>query len=136
MTISLAVILIETTGNIWFALPIIITLTSAKWMGDYFNEGIYDTQIRVAKVPMLSWHVPIKHLNMKASKIMNEPVICVRMKENVAYIKYILENTYHNGFPVVDEVDEVTKQKVYFSSINMTLIIISSTIDNTDACGV
>ena len=46
MTISLAVILIETTGNIWFALPIILALTSAKWMGDYFNEGIYDTQIK------------------------------------------------------------------------------------------
>jgi chloride channel 7 len=45
MTISLAVILIETTGNIWFALPIILTLTMAKWTGDYFNDGIYDTQI-------------------------------------------------------------------------------------------
>jgi chloride channel 7 len=106
MTISLAVILIETTGNIWFALPILLTLTSAKWMGDYFNEGIYDTQIKVSKVPMLPWHCPDKYLNMKAKKIMSDSVVCVRMKESAEFIIHILRSTSFNGFPVVDEVDE------------------------------
>jgi len=44
MTISLAVILIETTGNIWFALPIILTLTSAKWMGNYSRDSFEQQQ--------------------------------------------------------------------------------------------
>lgn len=110
MTISLAVILIETTGNIWFALPIIVTLTSAKWMGDYFNEGIYDTQIKVSKVPMLPWHTPLKKLNMTAKKIMSDQVVCVRMQERVDYIVEILTTTSFNGFPVVDQVDERNRE--------------------------
>lgn len=110
MTISLAVILIETTGNIWFALPIIVTLTSSKWMGDYFNEGIYDTQIKTSKVPMLPWHAPPKHLNSNAKKIMSDTVVCVRMRESVEYLVDILRNTTFNGFPVVDQVDERNRQ--------------------------
>ena len=110
MTISLAAILIETTGNIWFALPIILTLTAAKWMGDYFNEGIYDTQIKVSKVPMLPWHTPLKNMNSKAKKIMSDQVVCVRMRESVKYIVHILQNTTYNGFPVVDQVDESNRQ--------------------------
>lgn len=106
MTISLAVIIIETTGNIWFALPIILTLTSAKWMGDYFNEGIYDEGIKKNGVPMLAWHTPIKKMNMKAKQIMSDEVVCVRMRESVEYIVNILRSTTHNGFPVIDQADE------------------------------
>ena len=39
MTISLAVIIIECTGNITYSLPVILTLIFAKWSGDIFNEG-------------------------------------------------------------------------------------------------
>lgn len=37
MTISLTVILIECTGDITFGLPIVLVLTIAKWVGDFFN---------------------------------------------------------------------------------------------------
>ncbi|XP_058832107.1 H(+)/Cl(-) exchange transporter 7 [Topomyia yanbarensis] len=107
MTLSLTVILLETTGNIEFVLPIIVTLMSAKWSGDYFNEGIYDTQIKTSKVPMLPWHVEPKLEQKFACNIMNQPVICVRKREKVNYIIDILKNTNHNGFPVIED-DEYT----------------------------
>lgn len=135
MTISLAVILIETTGNIWFALPIIVTLTSAKWMGDYFNEGIYDTQIKGSKVPMLPWHAPVKFLNTKAEKIMSEQVVCVRMRESVRYIVHILKSTTFNGFPVVDQVDDQNRQngrlRGFILRSQLTIILKKSLFEET-----
>lgn len=97
MTLSLTVILIETTGNIAFALPIIATITAAKYVGDYFNEGIYDTQIQVSKVPMLSWEVSPKYKNLKAGNVMSQPVVCLKMKEKLSYVLKILQETTHNG---------------------------------------
>lgn len=71
---------------------------------------------------MLHWFAPIKYLNSKATKIMNEPVVCVRLKEDVAYIVNILTNTTHNGFPVVDEVDEVSS---FDKSIGIQILILA-----------
>lgn len=106
MTISLMVILIETTGNITFALPLIVTLISAKWMGDYFNEGIYDSHIVLSKVPILPWNVPYKFNLMTAAQIMSQPVVCIKMKQNAKEIYEMLKRCTHNGFPVVDEVQD------------------------------
>ncbi|CAF4331432.1 unnamed protein product, partial [Adineta steineri] len=47
--ISLAVILIEATGDIVLGLPIMIVLTVAKLTGDYFNEGFFDIHIALQK---------------------------------------------------------------------------------------
>lgn len=97
MTLSLTVILIETTGNITFALPIIATITAAKYVGDIFNEGIYDTQIIVSKVPMLSWEVSPRYRGLKVGNIMSTPVVCLKMREKLDYILKILQETTHNG---------------------------------------
>lgn len=104
MTISLTAILIETTGNISFALPLIVTLISAKWSGDLFNHGIYDTQIAISKVPMLPWRVKRSIRCKKASEIMSTPPVCVRLREKTSYIIDLLRKCSHNGFPVVDDI--------------------------------
>lgn len=106
MTLSLSVILIESTGNISFALPLIITLISAKWMGDYFNDGIYDTNIEVAKVPMLPWYPKRSADGLQVRQIMNNPPICIRMKERTSTIVHLLKTYSYNGFPIVDGVKE------------------------------
>ena len=41
MTISLTVILMETTQNVQFLLPIMLVLTVSKWVGDFFNISLY-----------------------------------------------------------------------------------------------
>ena len=46
MTVSLAVILLETTGNYQLGLPLMATLIVARFVGNLFNEGIYDLHVR------------------------------------------------------------------------------------------
>ncbi|XP_047995343.1 H(+)/Cl(-) exchange transporter 7 [Leguminivora glycinivorella] len=102
MTISLTVIIIETTGQISNALPIIITLVVAKWVGDFFNEGIYDIHIQLAGVPFLPWEPPPLAHNVYASEVMSHPVFTLRTIENVGHVVELLKLVSYNGFPVVD----------------------------------
>lgn len=60
MTISLTVILIESTNEITYGLPIMITLMVAKWTGDFFNKGIYDIHVGLRGVPLLEWETEVE----------------------------------------------------------------------------
>jgi chloride channel 7 len=39
MTVSLAVMLLESTGNYQFGLPLMAALMAARWTGNLFNHG-------------------------------------------------------------------------------------------------
>lgn len=124
MTISLTVILMETTGaETSFFFPLIITLISAKWVGDYFNEGIYDIQIKENHVPMLPWE-PFPHMmGLKASTIMSTPVVCIKLRDKAHYIYQILNSNKHNGFPVVEDVEGVIFLKIYIFFSNLFYLL-------------
>lgn len=121
MTISLTVILIEATGNISFGLPLMLTLITAKWIADLFNEGLYDIHIQLAGIPLLAWDPPPLSSNITSRNVMSYPVICLRPIETVANIIDVLKVTSHNGFPVVDinEDDNSTKTFVKCAALNV-----------------
>uniref|UniRef100_A0A3Q0SJ35 Chloride channel protein n=1 Tax=Amphilophus citrinellus TaxID=61819 RepID=A0A3Q0SJ35_AMPCI len=98
MTLSLTVIMVEATGNVVYGLPIMLVLMTAKIVGDYFEEGIYDIHIKLQSVPFLHWEAPV----------MSSPVICFNRIEKVGTIVDTLSNTStnHNGFPVVAQVSD------------------------------
>uniref|UniRef100_A0A0C9R3S7 Chloride channel protein n=1 Tax=Fopius arisanus TaxID=64838 RepID=A0A0C9R3S7_9HYME len=102
MTISLTAILIEATQGISFGLPVIIVLIMAKWVGDFFNEGIYDIHIQMAGIPLLPWEAPPLSNNIYVSEIMSHPVVTLKTTENVGRIVELLKCVKFNGFPVVD----------------------------------
>lgn len=106
MTISLCVILMEATGDITFGLPLMLCIIVAKWVGDFFNEGIYDIHIKVAGVPFLDWETPQMTAHISMSHVMKSPVVCFHTEEKVSRIIDVLKNSssHHNGFPVVDNV--------------------------------
>ncbi|XP_020502609.1 H(+)/Cl(-) exchange transporter 7 isoform X1 [Labrus bergylta] len=106
MTLSLTVIMVEATGNVTYGLPIMLVLMTAKIVGDYFVEGLYDIHIKLQSVPFLHWDAPATSHWLTAREVMSSPVTCLNRLEKVGTIVDILSNTStnHNGFPVVVEV--------------------------------
>lgn len=103
VTLSLAVILIETTGNLSLGLGLMLTLLTAKLVGDCFNAGIYDMNVKLAGLPMLPWSSPPLCYGTEARDIMSKPVVVLREVERVSTILSVLEETSHQGFPLIFE---------------------------------
>uniref|UniRef100_A0AAR2J4A2 Chloride channel protein n=1 Tax=Pygocentrus nattereri TaxID=42514 RepID=A0AAR2J4A2_PYGNA len=103
MTLSLTVILVEATGNVTYGLPIMLVLMTAKIVGDYFIEGLYDVHIKLQSVPFLHWDAPATSHSLTAREVMSSPVTCFNRVEKVGTIVDVLSNTStnHNGFPVI-----------------------------------
>lgn len=57
---------IAATRETQFGLPLILVLLAAKWVGDIFNEGLYDIHIHLNEVPLLGWDPPKMSLNITA----------------------------------------------------------------------
>lgn len=53
MTISICVLVMETTGALQLIVPIMLSIMCAKGVGDYFGLGIYDTHIEIRGAPFL-----------------------------------------------------------------------------------
>ncbi|XP_065201753.1 H(+)/Cl(-) exchange transporter 7 [Planococcus citri] len=102
MTISLTAILIEATGNITFGLPLMLILLTAKWVGDFFTEGLYDIHIQLNGIPLLPWEPPPLSANIYANEVMSYPVITFKVVENVGHIVDTLKKESYHGFVVVD----------------------------------
>ncbi|XP_077591239.1 H(+)/Cl(-) exchange transporter 7 [Stigmatopora nigra] len=108
MTLSLTVIMVEATGNVTYGLPIMLVLMTAKIVGDYFVEGLYDIHIKLQSIPFLHWEAPATSHWLTAREVMSSPVTCLNKIEKVGTIVDILSgtSTNHNGFPVVVAQDE------------------------------
>ncbi|XP_041087090.1 H(+)/Cl(-) exchange transporter 7-like [Polyodon spathula] len=105
MTLSLTVIMVEATGNVTYGLPIMLVLMTAKIVGDYFVEGLYDIHIKLQSVPFLHWEAPATSHALTAREVMSSPVTCFSRLEKVGNIVDVLSNPTmnNNGFPVVSE---------------------------------
>ncbi|KAI6660376.1 Chloride transport protein isoform X4 [Oopsacas minuta] len=101
MTISLAVIILESTNEILFGLPIMLALMIAKWTGDYFNEGLYDIHINLKRMPLLEWDPPHDADLLSAKDVMSKNLTVLREHETVEFIEKVLIEKSHSGFVVV-----------------------------------
>jgi len=104
MTISLTVILLEATGNMQYCLPLMMTLMSARFVGNVFNEGLYDIHIHLKHIPFLEPDVPTiaERHEIVAGQVMSTEVKCLRPVERVGVVYDLLKNAQHGNFPIVD----------------------------------
>jgi len=102
MTISLTLIIIETTGVVQFGLPVFLTALAARVCGHLINEGLYDIHMELRHVPFLTWDPPIWYQTIRASEIMSYSPVCLDMRSEAGKTLEILKKERHNGFPVVE----------------------------------
>ena len=89
MTLSLTIILIESTNNITYGLPLMITLMVAKWVGDCFTSGIYDIYIGLRNIPYLEWE-PEEEMKVRHKKYLASSLKMSSMTLLISFFKLIV----------------------------------------------
>eukprot|EP00731_Ephydatia_muelleri_P014853 Em0008g573a len=101
MTISLTVLFIESTQQVSFGLPIMVTVMVAKWVGDLFGGGIHHIGINLKKLPFLDREIQQKIDKLTAEDIMSSRVSYLYPITRVRSIEQLLRNTAYSAFPVI-----------------------------------
>ena len=77
----------------------------AKWVGDLFNEGLYDHHIELKSTPFLGWESPDRMDRLIAADVMNSSNLCyVYPITRVRSVENLLRTTAHGAFLVVTPV--------------------------------
>jgi chloride channel 7 len=90
-----------------FGLPVITTLFAARFVGNCFNEGIYDIHIHLNHYPFLDSTPPLLGTFLRVKHVMMKSPKCVRVIERAGILYDLLDGTNHNGFPVISTDDHV-----------------------------
>ena len=104
-TIAATVIVLEACGNNAYLLPLMITFAAAQYVGNLFNESMYDMQIELNQVPFLEETLDDAGLLTyhPVTEVMAKPVCTLKEVNAVKDVHELLSRTSHNGFPVVGE---------------------------------
>lgn len=102
ITVTIAIIVLEITGEFSWLPAIGVTVVFAKWTGDYFNHGVYHSLIHLKNLPFLEEASVGALHGMTAADVMSSPVQKIELLSRVDIVRDLLKRTTHNGFPVVD----------------------------------
>ena len=110
LTVSLAVIVMEMSGEQHFLLPILLGITVAKWTADALHKPLYHALLEVKHAPFLPDEPDGAmglHLHDVAEIMRPAPLTTLRERESVATLRRALKETSHQGFPVVRHAEGV-----------------------------
>lgn len=115
MTISITLLVMETTGAMELIIPLMLSIFTAKWVGDRFGHGIYDAHIHIRGAPFLEEHdetgFPIAD-KLSAGEVMAQKMITVRPVMQVGDLVEILRTCQHSAFPVTERPQERAGEEV------------------------
>ncbi|KAM7542895.1 hypothetical protein Aperf_G00000006787 [Anoplocephala perfoliata] len=102
MIASLTVVLMEATGAVILGLPVLITLIPAKYIGDYFTEGIYDTHINLAGMALVPWEISPMCVQLRALDVMTTPAVVLDPIMSIGDLYHLVFDHPHHAFPIVE----------------------------------
>jgi len=111
MTMSLGVIVLEITTNLFMTLPVMITIVLAKTTGDLFNASAYDIVIALKNIPLLEAEIEtkgwetLKTLEIQGIGCPPEQMDLIEFRQpfTVADAVAKLLSTKHHAWPVVED---------------------------------
>uniref|UniRef100_A0A8C2GJK2 Chloride channel 2c n=1 Tax=Cyprinus carpio TaxID=7962 RepID=A0A8C2GJK2_CYPCA len=113
-TISTGVIMMELTGQINYTLPILISVILANMVSQSLQPSIYDTAIRIKKLPylpMLSWGHREKY-NIYVEDFMKRDVRYITLNSTYRDIIKILRSGNLKTLPLVKSIEEWEEQQL------------------------
>ena len=103
-SVSLVVIMVESTNGQAFVFAIIVAVIVSNLVGNYFAHGIYHAELSRSKTVAYLPRDPSSSLDGKtAADVMATPAAFLPEIAFRDAVKSLLEHTTHNGFPVVDD---------------------------------
>ncbi|MCO5576206.1 hypothetical protein L7F22_030014 [Adiantum nelumboides] len=116
MTVSICVILLELTNNL-FLLPLtMLVLLISKSIGDLFNYSVFDQIVHLKGLPYLEEHTEPYMKHLTALDVCGSPLVTLSAVESVENIVDVLQRTNHHAFPVIDN-DAETKAPILYGLI-------------------
>ena len=91
ITITITVILFETTGQLFMIMPIMGTVLLSKWIADHFNISLYDMHVELKCVPFVEPDPPKVMVGMLAGEVMTTPCVAMHEVESVATVIELLK---------------------------------------------
>lgn len=103
ITITITVILYETT-NAWSCiLPIMAIVIISKSIADVFNISLYDMHVEIKCIPFVEPAPPLSISGLLANEVMSTPLKTIHVIPTVHEVITLLRSCKHNGFPVIDD---------------------------------
>lgn len=111
MTLTLAAILVEVADDIRMMPAIMLTLSVANVVAEKVAPGFDEAMMQLQGLPFLGEAPPPGLSMLTAQNAMASPVIVIPEVIKIDFLIGLLDNTAHNGFPVVRIEDKADEQQ-------------------------
>ena len=106
ITISLTIMILEATRDMQYVLPIMLTVMSARLVGNIFTHGLYDVHIKCKGLMFLEEDDELDHVSAiektTVSSIMTCDPVCLLPVVRVGDVLDLLDTCSYQYFPVVE----------------------------------
>jgi chloride channel 7 len=121
LSVSLTIIMIELSGDVLLAFPLMVSIMVAKNLADSIVHPLYHEQLALKGVPYLDQPSNIEGLELlRVSDVMTGTVVVFHEIESISTIQSIMKKYDYSSFPVVTN-DQNYKGMIHRKEIKLLL---------------